>query len=345
MARWPAATPRGHRCSIRFTPPLFAAAVTWAAAHASRGTLLWLGVLAVVMSRGWLVVPALAALLLAFAGVWPRRPNAILGALTGALAVQVVLRWPPMGFHGATALVAVAATGPCLVGAVRTLSAPARRRVRRWTFGLIALAIVLSIPVAVAALLAHSEISQGIAEAEGALGSIGNGTTTSGAAQLQAASSDFASAASSTDSWWTAGARLVPVVSQQRQAVGQASAVARDVTATAASQAAGINYQQLRYSDGQLDLGRVSALAGPIGVVDGQLTGAAAQLRSLQSGWLIQPVQSRLDQLDTKVFGAQASASLAAQLVQVAPSLLGGDGVRHYFIAFMTPPRAAAWTG
>ena len=45
-----------------------------------RGTLLWLGVLAVVMSRGWLVVPALAALLLAFAGVLPRRPNALLGA-------------------------------------------------------------------------------------------------------------------------------------------------------------------------------------------------------------------------------------------------------------------------
>ena len=67
----------------------------------------------------------------------------------------------------------------------------------------------------------------------------------------------------------------MPVVSQQRQAVGQASAVARDVTATAAHQAAGIHYQQLRYSDGQLDLGRVSALSGPIGVVDGQLTGAA----------------------------------------------------------------------
>jgi hypothetical protein len=297
------------------------------------------------MSRGWLVVPALAALLLAFVGVWPRRPNPLLGALTGALAVQVVLRWPQMGFHGATALVAVAATGPCLVGAVRTLSAPARRRVRRCTFGVLALAIVLSIPAAVAALLAHSELSQGIAEADSALGSIGNGTTTSGAAQFQVASTDFASAASSTDSWWTAGARLVPVVSEQRQAVGRASAVARDVTATAALQAAGIHYEQLRYSDGQLNLGRVRALAGPIRVVDRQLTGAAAQLRSLQSGWLLQPVQSRLDQLDTKVFRAQASASLAARLVQVAPSLLGGDGVRHYFIAFMTPAEGRGLDG
>jgi hypothetical protein len=323
----------------------FAAAVTWAAARAPRGTLLWLGVLAVIMSRGWLVLPALAALFLAFAGVWPRRPNPILGALTGALAVQVVLRWPPIGFHGATALVAVAATGPCLVGGVRTLPPAARRRVRRWTLAVIAIAIVVSIPVAVSALLAHSELNQGIAESEGALGSIGNGTTTSGSVQLQAASTDFASAASSTDSWWTAAGRLVPVVSQQRQAVGEASAVARDVTATAANEAAGIHYQQLRYSNGQLDLRRVSALTGPIGIVDSQLTSASAQLRSLRSGWLLQPIQSRLDELDAKVFGAQASASLAAQLVRVAPSLLGGDGVRHYFIAFMTPAESRGLDG
>ena len=256
-----------------------------------------------------------------------------------------MLRWPAVGFHGTTALMALAATAPCLVGAVRTLPAPARRRVRRWTLGLITLAIVVSIPVAVAALMARSEVSQGIAQSEGALGSIGNGTTSYGAAQLQAASTDFASAASSTDSWWTAAARLVPVVSQQRQAMGQASAVARDVTATAADQASEIDYQQLRYSDGQLDLGQVSALAQPIDVVDSQLTGAAAQLRSLQSGWLLGPVQSRLDQLDAKVFEAQASASLAAQVVRAAPSLLGGDGVRHYFIAFMTPAESRGLDG
>ncbi len=324
---------------------LFAAAVTWAAARAPRGTLLWLGVLVVVMSRSWLFVPALATLGLAFGGVFPRRPNPLLGALTGALGVQVVLRWPSLGFHGATALVALAATGPCLVAAVRTLSRPARRRVVWSAFGLLALAVVVSIPAAVAAYMAHSQVSQGINEAEGALGSISNGVTTAGAAQLRVANADFASAANRTDSWWTAGARLVPVVAQQRQAVGTASAVARDVTAVAANQAAGIHYSQLRYSDGRFDLGRVSALAGPINVVSGQLTGAAAQLRTLQSGWLLEPVQSRLAQLDSQVTRAQSSASLAAQLVQVAPSLLGGDGVHHYFVAFMTPAESRGLDG
>ena len=326
---------------------LFAAAVTWAASRAARWTLLWLAVFAVAFCRGhgWLLLPAIAAMALAFAGSWTRRPDRLLGALTGALAVQVVLRWPPIGFHGATALVALAAVGPCLVGAVLTLSRPAKRRLGWCALGAFGLAVVLSIPAAVGALMAHSKVNQGIDQAEGALGSISNGVTESGAAQLQVASGDFASAASNSDSWWSAGARLVPVVAQQRQAVGVASAVARDVTATAASQAAGIHYSQLRYSDGRFDLAKVSALSGPIGVVNGELTSAVAQLRSLQSGWLVQPVQTRLDSLDVKVVRAQSSASLAAQLVQVAPSLLGGEGVRHYFVAFMTPAESRGMEG
>jgi hypothetical protein len=326
---------------------LFAAAVTWAASRAPRGTLLWLGIVAVVMCRGrnWLVLPALVAMLLAFAGVWSRRPNPLVGALTGALAVQVVLRWPPTGFHGATALVALAAVGPCLIGAVRTLSTPARRRLRWCALGVLGLAIVLSIPAAVGAVMARSQVNQGINEAEGALSSISNGVTESGAAQLRSSSTHFASAASSTDSWWSAGARLVPVVAQQRQAVGVASAVAHKVTVTAANEAAGIHYSQLRYTDGRFDLAKLSALSGPIGIVNGQLASAVAQLRALQSGWLVQPVQTRLADLDTKVVRAQNDASLAAQLVQAAPSLLGEDGVRHYFVAFMTPAESRGLDG
>ena len=339
--------PTGTRVLDPIYAALFAAAVTWAASRAPRGTLLWLGIAAVVMCRGrnWLVIPALAAMLLAFGGVFTRRPNPILGALTGALAVQVVLRWPTTGFHGATALVALAATGPCLVGAVRTLSAPVRRRLRWCALGVFGLAVILSIPAAVGALMAHSQVNAGINQAEGALDSISNGVTAGGAAQLRAASTDFASAASSSDSWWSAGALLVPVVAQQRQAVGVSSAVARDVTATAANEAAGIHYSQLRYSNGQFDLAKVSALSGPIGAVNGQLTSAVEQLRSLQSGWLLQPVQTRFDELDTKVVNAQRQASLAAQLVQAAPSLLGGDGVRHYFVAFMTPAESRGLDG
>ena len=111
------------------------------------------------------------------------------------------------------------------------------------------------------------------------------------------------------------------------------------------NEAAGIHYSQLRYTDGRFDLTKLSSLSGPIGVVNGQLTSAVAQFRALQSGWLVQPVQTRLASLDTKVVRAQNDASLAAQLVQAAPSLLGEDGVRHYFVAFMTPAESRGLDG
>lgn len=326
---------------------VFAAAVTWAASRAPRGTLLWLGVVTVIMCRGtgWLLVPAIAALLVAFADAWSLQRNAVLGAVTGALAVQVVLRWPPTTFHGSTAVAAVVATAPCLVAAVLSLPRRIRRRLGWGALGLFTLAVVFSAAAAVGALKAHGNVNQGIDQAEGALGSISNGVTESGATQLRAASADFASATQSADSWWTAAARLVPVVSQQRQAVAVASVEARDVTAIAAREAASIHYSQLRYSDGRFDLGKLSALSGPIAVVNGQLTSAVAQLRALRSGWLLGPVKTRLDSLDVKVVRAQSDASLAAQLVRVAPSLLGGDGVRHYFVAFMTPAESRGLDG
>jgi hypothetical protein len=121
--------------------------------------------------------------------------------------------------------------------------------------------------------------------------------------------------------------------------------VAQKVTTTAANEAAGIHYSQLRYSDGQFDLAKLSALSGPIGNVNGELTNAVAQLRSLQSEWLLGPVQTRLADLDIKVVRAQNDASLAAQLVAAAPSLLGEDGVRHYFVAFMTPAESRGLDG
>ena len=228
---------------------LFAAAVTWAAARASRAALLWLGVLTVVMSRGWLLVPALAALLLAFAGVWPRRPNAILGALTGSLAVQVVLRWPTIGFMGQRHWLPWWRPDR----AWWELCAPCRRRhdvgcaasPSGWWWWSLSSPSLSPWPPCWLAPSSHGGLPD--ARRTGVdrewHDHIGRGAASGG-------DNDFASAASRTNSWWTAGARLIPVVAQQRQALGQASAVASDVTATAAEQASGINYQQLRYSDG-----------------------------------------------------------------------------------------------
>ncbi|HWG75018.1 MAG TPA: hypothetical protein VG184_13290, partial [Acidimicrobiales bacterium] len=136
---------------------LLAAVLTLAASRAGRSTLLLLAMVAVAMTRGsWLVAPGAVALVVAFASVFPRRTDPVVGAVIGALAVQVVLRWPAWRFQGLTALVAVAAVTPCLVSGYRQLP----RRPRRWlgwaTLGAAVVAVVVAVPVAVAALMAHA---------------------------------------------------------------------------------------------------------------------------------------------------------------------------------------------
>jgi hypothetical protein len=80
-----------------------------------------LATVATVMSRGWLSVPAGVVLVVAFAAVLAPRSYRRIGALIGAVSIQVILRWPPLGFHGATVLLAALAVAPVLISAWRTL--------------------------------------------------------------------------------------------------------------------------------------------------------------------------------------------------------------------------------
>ncbi len=314
---------------------VFAAGVTLAAARAGRVTLLWLAMVATVAARSVVVFPAAAGLLLAFAAAFPRRPWRALDALTGALAVQVLLRLPGVGFHGATALIAAAATAPLLLSGAWNLPAGGRRWVRRAALAAVGLAVVFCVPLGVAALRSHAALARGIDAAEGALGSVGAGNASSAKQEMAVAAGDFSAVAREVGPWWTAGARLVPVASQQRQAVSAAVSVARDVAVVADREAGRIDYAGLHYQAGGINLAELRALHGPLHVVDTDLTAGVRTLAGVQSPWLLQPVESRLRRLDREVARAQASASLADQVVAGAPALLGGDGTRRYFVAFM----------
>ena len=324
---------------------LFAAGTTLAASRAARSPLLILGAVAVVMSRGALVLPAAAALLAAFGSVFLRRSYRVGGALVGALAVQAVVRWPAVGFHGLTALVAAAAVIPCAVSAYRHTPDRLRHWLRRAAIAVPIAAIVLSVPIAAAALLAHRDVSAGISATTGALGAVSDGTTASGTQQLRTASADFASASRRTGAWWTGGGRLVPVVAQQRQVLARATAVARDVTAAVGDEADRAKGSTLAYTGGGIDLTKVAALAQPLRVIDSRLKAAVGQLASVRSGWVVGPLQSRFAVLDGDITKAHSGAQIASQVVGAAPSLFGGEGVRHYFVDFMTPAESRGLGG
>ena len=61
--------------------------------------------------------------------------------------------------------------------------------------------------------------------------------------------------------------------------------------------------------------------------------------------WLIDPLSTAVGDFGTEVDRALPDAELAIQGVRLAPALFGGDGPRHYFIAFTQPAEARGLGG
>jgi hypothetical protein len=324
---------------------LLAALVTVAAAGAGRASLLVMATLATMMSRGWLTVPAAVALALAFGAVLAPRPYRRLGALIGALSVQVILRWPPLGFHGGTALLAVAAVTPVLVSAWRNLRSQHRSRVLAGVGALLGLGVVLSLPAAVSALSARGAVQGGTDAARQSLDDVAAGKPSVAVTELKIAAGELGRAHQRTAGWWDLGAYLVPVVAQQQRAMAQVTAAGRDLASSASVEAGAIDFESLKYHQGQIDLSAIGALINPVNSLKEQIASAQAVVGRNRSGWLLGPVANRIAQLRTELAKAGRESDLAALAVNDAPALLGADGERHYFVAFVTPAETRGLEG
>jgi hypothetical protein len=323
----------------------FAAAFTLLASRSSRGTWLVVGVVAVVLSRGWLLVPALGTTGIAFSAVLMSRTHRRVGAIVGAVGVQVVLRWPPAVFHGLPTLVASALVAVLAVSAWRRSSARTRRRALLVVGGLGVGAVVVSLPIVIATLIVRGEASAGEAAAKAALSNVGSGSSATAVGDLDRAATDTADASSALSGWIMAGARVVPLVAQQARFLTGALTSAAQAAAVGARQAPAIDYHRLGYHHGKINLARLTAMEGPMRILDRQLHTTTHQLAGLGSSWLAGPLEGRAVSLRTEVGRAQHSADLAVEAAKVLPAMLGGDGVRHYFIAFMTPSESRSYDG
>jgi hypothetical protein len=324
---------------------LFAALVSLASSRAGRAWLLVLAAVGVALSRGWLLVPSAVALSLAFGSVWMRRQRRRWGALIGGLAIQVVLRWPAIGFNGLTALIASITVGLCLISSYSHLKGTSRRWARRAALGVVTVFMVFALPAIVGVLLARSSADHGIAETDSAITSVLGASTDSGGQRLTHAATDFSATSERAGSWWSSEAQLVPVVAQQRRAIVAAASSGQAVTSAAAQVAAHTGMGHLAFSDGRFNLAAIRQLAAPIRRIVRTMTVAQSRLEAVRSPWLVAPIGDRLTSLDARLTRVQVTAGLVSQLVQVIPGILGGDGVRHYFIAFMTPSESRGLDG
>jgi len=337
--------PTGTPVADSIETAAFAAGFTLLASRSAQGTWLVVGVVAVVFARGWLLVPALATMGVAFASVFPMRTRRLGGSVVGAVGIQVVLRWPSEFFHGLPTLVAAALATTLAISGWQRSSAPIRRRALLLIGGLGVGAVVLTLPIVIATLMVRGEAMAGEAAAKAAFANIGGSSSTAIVADLKRASTDTTDAASTLSGWITAGARVVPIVAQQARFLTGTLTSASQAAAVGARQAPSVDYHRLGYHHGRINLTRLTAMQDPMQILDRQLHSTDRQLAGLGSPWLLGPLNERVGSLRGEIGRAEHSADLAVAAAKVLPAMLGGKGVRHYFIAFMSPSESRGYDG
>ena len=320
----------------------FALVVVLAAARARRWTWLVLaGVTATAAQGGLALGVSLVALAVAFlAAAFDRQTREyqpVVGAVVGALAIQVLLRLHDIEPTGASALITAAATVPALVSGLRRCSARTRNA-WGWAIAAFVLVAVLSaVGLGVAALSAQSDLSAGINQARNGFDAARDGEGAVAARRLTRSASSFGTAHDTLTAPWALPARLVPVLGQQAAAVQIMSAEGASLASSAAAAATDANVDDLRFQDGAIDLDLVASFEQPLRDAEAALQGAADAVDAVQSPWLVQPLASRVAKFDDEVDQALPDAQIAIEGVELAPDLLGGNGERHYFLAFLTP--------
>lgn len=315
----------------------FAALITVAASRAGRAALLVLTAIGFGLSSSWLWIPAGVALGLAFASTFQRRSHTRFAALIAAIAVQVLLRWPPHAFHGFTAAAALVAVTPVLVSAWGHTRSRLHRRILRAAGAVTGLGVLLALPVALTGLLSLHTVDSGIFLARQSLSQVEGGRTEAATGGLRVAADDLRAARSRLTGWWNAGAFLIPGLAQQERFAQQGATQGARLTAVAENQAGAFDVQSLRYHGGRIDLQALKSLEGPAQRLDAAIAEAQAKLTQRTWPWLLPALDDRLGRFGADLDKARNAADVAVLATRELPGILGADGARHYFVAFMSP--------
>ena len=318
----------------------FALVVSAAASRAKRWTWFVLaGVAGAASTDEWLPLAlAVGAMAVAFGSIaWGRRQRE-LGAVVGALAVQALLRMPTDLAFAVPTVVALLAPVPLYLSALRNV-----RRPGRYLWPALALGFVLAVVGAAfgwGMLTVEQRARDGIRAARDGVAAAGDGEDASAATAFARAEAELAEAADTTGAWWLYPARAVPVLAQHVRVVEDVTRQGRALAAQSADQIATLDVDGLGDADGGFDLDRIADLAPRAAAVVATMDRTLDVLRSSDSPWLIDPVADRLAELEQEIADTAPAARVAAEALDLAPSLLGGDRARTYLVLVGNPAEA-----
>ena len=338
LAAMAPAAPTGTRLFDALWCAALGGAASWAGSRSRRWAWLWCaGVVAAGSVGSWWAILAVIALGLALAGAFFESRARVLGAVVGGLVVQAALRMPSQGFFGLPSLVAAVALVPMLASAYERSPAKIRSRATWAVLTVCGLALLASAGLAVAAALGQTELNDAVGASRTGLEMIRTGRQSEASGRLNAAAQDFDDAHRLLGAFWTWPARLVPVVAQHRDALASASASGGEIARAGSAAAQTAPYQQLKASNGTVDLTTVRSMQAPVAETATALLAAQRTLREVRSRWLLQPVADPLASFNTQVDQALPEAILARDALADAPALLGADHDRRYLVLFTNP--------
>lgn len=314
----------------------FGALVTVATAKARRWSWFVLAALAALGAEGRdLLVVAFAVVAICLASVALPRANArYAGALVGALSVQVLVRMPERGTLGLTALWSALALIPVFVSAYRRSRSRSRRVIRLSVLAVGGLAVLACLAFAVVALMARSAMLEGANLARSGFDSARAGRQDEAVEAFRGADRSFTEASDLLGAAWARPVRLVPIAGPQAFAAEAMAVSGKDLARTAAAAAGTVHYDELRTRNGMIDLGMLSSMRQPVRNAQDALDRARARLSAADNEWLLPALSTPLAELRGEVDRARSDTDLAAEAIDVAPSLLGADRPKRYLILF-----------
>ena len=323
-----------------------ATAVVWASASAPW----WASASAAGVGAVIALNPILAAIgTLGFAGGLyvgiGRRDQSELRALTGAIAMNVLIRSELQGFLGLSAIIGVGVGAALLVIGVRRRPAAIRRYARLSLAGVGAAVAICVLASAVAGLSARPDVTQAGRQAKQAVDTLNEGDYEGAAALFEDASFGFARADSTFGGPFALPGQLLPGVAQNLAAGADLSAAAAGATADAAIALRQIDPESLRLSGGAIDLEAVRSVEAPLQRVQAALSALRATVDNTDSPWVAGPIREELDELRADFDDNEPRLQNAIDAVRLAPALLGGDGERRYLILFTSPAEARGLGG
>jgi hypothetical protein len=314
---------------------VIAGGVTFIGAHGRRRTWLLAGGLLAIPATGVSLILVLIGLGATFGSTLQARRSRRIGAISVACFTNAIFWYPS---HDAPWGHVVALIG-CTMLVVSGYPNIGRRRKRTASATIAALAVAVVVATAlagVAMLLAASSVRSGSTAAQDALASARGGDGPTAATQLAAASDDFEQAAARLDGPLTLGARLLPGVAQQIDAVRTTVEQGERITEIGDDLVATADYDSLKY-DGRLDLDQLAALEMPTERADLALSTAQRELDRVQEARLLPPLRSGIEEFSEQIADARSDTQVARSLVRVAPGLFGAGGERRYLVIFLTP--------